>query len=89
MNYEVKVTKELMQELEENEKYADLINLLIEEIKFNYDKLDKTYEELKELYTSISYILIDDNYDNSKYRDILFLIKYKREIFRGIYLRLK
>lgn len=92
MNYEVKVDKELMQKLEENEKYKDLIKLLVEEMKFNYDKLDNTcekFEELKDLYTSIAYFSPDNKLVSGIDKDILFLVKYKREIFRGIYLRMK
>lgn len=88
MKYEVRFDSKEIENLESQEKYLVAINLIISEVKYNYDIIKSkvgNIGELSEIYTSISYLGNDNGLMPETEKRILKLVKLNREKFKKIY----
>lgn len=88
MKYLLKIDNFEIELLEKEEKYLEIINLFIDEMKYNYELIkEKTNDitELVELYNSVAYLGKNNSLMPKTEKRILNLVKGSREKFINIF----
>ena len=84
MSYQIKLEKEYIEKLEKEEKYIELIQLYIDEIRYNYEIIkneNKNIDELTEIYESISYLGKNKELKKQTRINILDFLRINRDVF--------
>jgi len=88
MGYKIKLEKEYIEKLESEEKYSELIQLLLDEIRYNYENIkkeNKNIDDIKEIYESISFLGKNKELKKQTMINMVDYLKINRENFIKIF----
>ena len=85
MKYEIIIDLEKAKTFEQEGRYLEVTKMLITDVKFNFDRLVQSNEELKDIYTSISYLGKDSENPKDIEEKIMFFVKMRRAYFIKIF----